>query len=202
MAVPASRVARGTACLVVSLAAAAALAAGALSPADSDRLQRKIDVIREHDLTGQSGPRRTPVSESELNSYLTYGLAGTLPDGVTEPFVQIEATGRLSARAVVDLTVVNAGRSSGRFDPLSLLSGKLPVAVVGMLTARAGEARITLESTTISGAPVPEFLLQALVSYYTRSPEHPDGISIGEPFALPSGIREIQFGRGAAVIVQ
>jgi len=50
--------------------------------------------------------------------------------------------------------------------------------------------------------PVPKFLLQQIVSYYSRSPEFPNGINIDDPFALPARIREIQVQRGQAIIVQ
>jgi len=146
---------------------------------------------------------RTTVSEAEVNSYLKYALAEEFPVGVTEPYVTIEGAGRLSGQAVVDLNRVRAERSSGRLlDPLSLLGGTAPVAAVGVLRARGGMARLELESTTISGVPVPKFLLQALVSFYSRSPEDPDGLSLDDSFPLPAGIREIEVGKGEAVVIQ
>ena len=41
-----------------------------------------------------------------------------------------------------------------------------------------------------------------MVSYYSRSPKNPQGVSIDGAFALPAAIRQIDVGAGQAVIVQ
>jgi hypothetical protein len=170
----------------------------------SDQLQRKITLINENARAKQPLRKRTAVTEAEVNSYLKYGMAGELPTGVTEPYVGIEGGGRLSGRAVVDLNQVRAERSSGRWlDPLSYLGGKAPVTAVGVLRTSQGTAKLELESTTISGVVVPKMLLQALVSYYSRSAEDPDGFGLDDSFQLPAGIKEIEVGKkGEAVVVQ
>jgi hypothetical protein len=170
----------------------------------SDQLQRKITLISENARAKQPVRKRTAVTEAEVNSYLKYGMAGELPTGVTEPYVGIEGGGRLSGRAVVDLNHVRAERSSGRWlDPLSYLGGKAPVTAVGVLRTSQGTAKLELESTTISGVVVPKMLLQALVSYYSRSAEDPDGFGLDDSFQLPAGIKEIEVGKkGEAVVVQ
>ena len=43
---------------------------------------------------------------------------------------------------------------------------------------------------------VPKTVLQELVSYYSRTPENPDGINMDDPFELPARIREIRVGTG------
>jgi hypothetical protein len=170
----------------------------------SDQLQKKITLINENGRAKHPAARRTAVSEAEVNSYLKYEMATELPTGVTDPYVTIEGDGRLSGRAIVDLNRVKAERSSGRWlDPLSYLGGKAPVAAVGVLRTSQGMAQLELESTTISGVVVPKMLLQALVSYYSRSPENPDGISLDDSFQLPAGIREIEVAKkGEAVVIQ
>ena len=50
--------------------------------------------------------------------------------------------------------------------------------------------------------PVPKSLLQELVSYYSRTADTPEGVSIDKPFELPANIREVQIQRGAATIIQ
>ncbi|HEY7442519.1 MAG TPA: hypothetical protein VH701_08885 [Vicinamibacterales bacterium] len=170
----------------------------------SDQLQKKITLINENARAKQPLRKRTAVTEAEVNSYLKYAMAGELPTGVTEPQVTIEGGGRLSGRAVVDLSQVKAERSSGRWlDPLSYLGGKAPVTAVGVLRTSQGTAKLELESTTISGVVVPKMLLQALVSYYSRSAEDPDGFGLDDSFQLPAGIKEIEVGKkGEAVVVQ
>jgi hypothetical protein len=44
--------------------------------------------------------------------------------------------------------------------------------------------------------------LQELVSYYSRTPEMPDGISLDKPFVLPAAIQTVETRRGAATVVQ
>ena len=50
--------------------------------------------------------------------------------------------------------------------------------------------------------PLPKSFLQEVVSYYSRTADHPQGVKIDDPFALPAAIRQIDVGAGQAVIVQ
>ena len=197
------RAGRGVGWVLLCVMGAGLGAGAAVSKRDSERLQEKITLVNENGRAKRPVSLRTPVTEVELNSYLTYALAQELPVGVTNPYVTIGDDGRLSGRAIVDLDRIKTDRSSGRWlDPLAYLGGKAPVTATGALHTSAGTGRLELESTTISGVPVPKFLLQALVSSYTRSAEHPQGISLDDPFELPAGIREIELGKGQAVLVQ
>ena len=83
----------------------AALAPGDIprSRADADQLLRKIAIIATHGLSAQTAPRRTPVTESEVNSFLEFHARGEIPAGVLEPVVTIEEAGHLRGRALVDL---------------------------------------------------------------------------------------------------
>jgi hypothetical protein len=49
---------------------------------------------------------------------------------------------------------------------------------------------------------VPVTVLQELVGYYSRTPERPEGVRLDETFMLPAGIRQVEIGRGQAVVVQ
>jgi len=193
-----------TTALALALVMVAGLRANVpLSKGDSDRLQQKITQINGNARVRRPASLRTAITEAEVNSYLVYALAQELPAGVTDPYVTIEGDGRLSGRAIVDLNQLKAERSSGGWlDPLAYLGGKAPVTAAGALYTTRGTARLVLDSATISGVAVPKFLLQALVGHYTRTPENPDGISLDGPFTLPAGIREIELGKGQAVVVQ
>jgi len=174
-----------------------------VSRADALQLKQKVAAIT---LIGErpvKQPRRTTVTENEVNAYLIYDAAHDLPPGVVDPSVSILGTGRLSGRAVVDLDAVRkSSNPTSMLDPMNFLSGRLPITAVGVLTTNNGVGRFQLESATISSVPVPKLLLQQIVSYYTRTPENPAGIAIDDPFALPARIREIQVQRGQAIIVQ
>jgi len=109
----------------------------------------------------------------------------------------------LSGRAVVDLDAVRRqSPPTSLLDPRNLLIGRLPVTAIGVLTTGNGVARLSLESVAIGGLPMPKFVLQEIVSYYSRSAEKPAGISLDDSFDLPSNIREIQVDRGQAIIIQ
>jgi hypothetical protein len=83
------------------------------------------------------------------------------------------------------------------------LSGRLPVTATGVLRTRDGQAWLDLQTIRISGLPVPKRLLQELVTYYSRTPEMPEGLNLDDPFPLPARIREIDVQRPhEAVIVQ
>ena len=49
---------------------------------------------------------------------------------------------------------------------------------------------------------MPKAVLQEILSYYSRSPERPEGLSLDDPIILPSNIREIQVDRGQAIVIQ
>jgi hypothetical protein len=171
--------------------------------ADADQLLRKIAVIATHGLAAQSKPLRTPVTESEVNSFLEFHARNEIPAGVLEPVVTIEEAGRLRGRALVDLDEVKKAQAgSGGFGVLSMLSGRVPVEAVGTLNTTNGVAQFHLEQTLVSGVPVPKALLQQVVSYYSRTPENPEGIDLEAPFPLPVNIRQIETLRGQAIIVQ
>ena len=196
-------------CLMFACAAVAGSGAPALradasyTRAEADAMQRKIDRIA---ALPQGAGRRatmTPFSEREVNAYLRFQLKETIPSGITEPVITIVGDGRVSGQAVVDLDAVSkANRSTSWFDPMRLLTGRLPVTAAGMLETRDGSGRFVLESAAISGVPIPKSVLQRVVSYYSTTPEDPDGIGLDDAFALPAQIVEIRVQPGQALVVQ
>ena len=146
---------------------------------------------------------RTTVTENEMNAYLTLDAVKDLPTGVVDASVAILGPGRLSARAVVDLDAVRRqSPPKSLLDPRNLLFGRLPVTATGVLTTANGLARLSLESVAIGGLPMPKAVLQEILSYYSRTAQKPDGISLDDPFALPANIREIRVDRGHAIVIQ
>ena len=136
-----------------------------VSKADAVRLREKVATIEQHaSLVPQPGARApqpagrsTVVSEREVNSYLAFEAGPQIPVGITGPRIAILGDRRLAATALVDLDAVRAHhKSSGWFDPVNLLSGRLPVAVSGRLQTADGVARFDLESASISNVPDPE----------------------------------------------
>jgi hypothetical protein len=165
--------------------------------------QKKLEQILLNSESRSDRARETAVTEGEVNSYLRFSAGDQVPVGVTEPSIAIAGQGRLNGRAIVDLDVVRRKRSSGGlFDPMSYLTGRLPITAVGVLETHDGRGKFTLETAAISGVPIPKGFLQEIVAYYSRSADFPNGINIDDPFDLPAEIRKIEVQPGRATIVQ
>lgn len=170
---------------------------------EADGMQVKLRLIVAR---GEQCPctRRlsTTVTEGEVNSYLRHHAAGDLPEGVVDPHVTIIGSGRVAGRATVDLDRVRTSRQRGWLDPAGYLMGKLPVTATGILHTQNGKGRFELQEATVGGVTVPKIVLQELLSYYSRSDEDPDGLSLDEVFELPAKIQEIQIGKTVAYVIQ
>jgi hypothetical protein len=194
---------RGQVALTVIVAAATLFADSRVSKRDAELLKQKVATIAALGARPVTDARRTTLTENELNAYLAYDAREDLPSGVVEPSVTILGTGRVTGRAVVDLDEVRKSRSAtSLLDPVSYLTGRLPITATGTLRTSNGIGQFQLESAAVGSAPVPKMILQEIVSYYSRSPQKPAGIGLDDPFALPARIREIQVERGQAIIVQ
>ena len=180
------------------------LEAAALSKQEADLFSRKLaQIVVQGDAAQKPGNRRTPVTETELNSWFTYSAKPLLPAGVSDPRITMIGNGKVTGQAVVDLDAIAKRKASGgTFDIWNLVGGKVPVNIAGILRTKDGIGSFDLESADVSGLPLPKSFLQEVVSYYSRTADHPQGVKIDDPFALPASIRQIDVGAGQAVIVQ
>ncbi|HLG56272.1 MAG TPA: hypothetical protein VI485_13135 [Vicinamibacterales bacterium] len=191
--------------LVALTLGAAVMTAAAVSPQQADAFARKVAIITQQGTLAPRavGARRTPVTESEVNSWFAYRAQPLLPQGMREPQVTIIGEGKVSGTATLDLEAVGKSRrTGGLIDPWALLGGQLPVTVTGVLHTQNGQGRFELQQAAVSGVPIPKTLLQELVSYYSRTAEDPSGVNLDEAFNLPANIRQIEVGQGQAVVVQ
>jgi hypothetical protein len=175
------------------------------SRAEGDRFNAKLTRIVSLGNTPRASRRAaqsTVVSDVEVTSYLRYHARDQVPTGIVEPVLTALGEGIVSGRAIVDLDAVRTQKQRGWLDPAGYLTGKLPLTVRGRLTTAEGVGRFSLESAELSGVTVPKSLIQELLSYYSATPDDPDGINMDDPFELPSQIREIRVAPGAATIVQ
>jgi len=199
-----------TAFVAAVAVSAATLDGAAVSRQQADAFATKIDAIEKHAERAGAKPRgttaalrRTPVSESEINSWFTYRAAPVLPEGLTQPSLSIGGNGRLTGTATVDLDAISRSRASGRtFDIWNLLGGRVPVTIAGVVRTRDGRARFELEDASIRGFTVPRLVVQELVAYFSRTPDHPEGHRLDDEFELPANIDRIETSPGAAVVVQ
>lgn len=174
-----------------------------VSQQQADAFQQKVAHIVQQAESKSPSPRQTVVTEGEVNSYLRFKAGSQLPTGVTDPSVGILGEGKLNGRAVVDLDVIRQKKGTGGwFDPVSYLTGRLPVTASGTLYTQDGKGRFELASAEVSGLPIPKTFLQELVYYYTRTPDNPNGINIDQPFELPAEIQRIDVEKGRATVIQ
>jgi hypothetical protein len=192
----------GSACVVAVVLACVSLDGATTSRQQADTFERKVSQITDPRPAG-AAPRRTTVTEDEVNSWFTYKGPPVMPAGIADPRVAIVGAGRVSGQAMMDFDAIGKRRASGGWlDPWALLGGRLPVVVTGTLQTSQGMGRFALESATIGGIPVPKLVIQELVGIYSRTPERPRGVSLDDPFPLPAAIRQIEVGRGEAIVVQ
>lgn len=186
------------------LLAIAPMTAAEVSRQQAEVFARKLgEIAKPNPPAIEPGMRRTPITEAELNSWFAYAAQPLLPAGVAAPEVTILGEGKVQGTATVDLEAIGRRRSSGGLlDPWSMLGGRVPVTVRGTLHTQEGRGRFELESADVSGVPVPPFLLQEMVSFYSRSETRPNGIKLDDPFNLPANIQKIEVGQGRAVVVQ
>lgn len=175
-----------------------------LSRQDAARFQAKLAQIEKNAAAPRTSTaaKTTPVTDSEVNSYLKFLAGSQVPVGIIDPTLHAAGNGRVTGRATVDLDAVRTQKKRAWTDPLGYLMGRLPVTAAGTLTTGDGVGRFMLESAQISGVTIPKSLLQELVSYYSRTADSPAGINMDQPFKLPAAIREIRIGLGTAAIVQ
>jgi hypothetical protein len=180
-------------------------AQGRITKADGDRFQGKLGRIVALGNTPRGRARAaqsTVVSDAEVNSYLRFHAQEQIPVGVVDPVINAHGNGMVSGRAIVDLDAVRKQKQRGWLDPMGYLTGRMPLTARGRLTTKDGMGRFELESAELSGVSIPKTVLQELLTYYSRTPEDPDGINMDHPFELPAQIREIRVAPGAATIVQ
>jgi hypothetical protein len=182
--------------------AVASLEAGNVTRQNADAFAKKVALIRQQSESGTRAARRTAFTQDEVNSWFAYQSDPYMPNGILSPEVTIVGQGRVSGNAVVDLEVVAKRRSGGSLSPWNLVGGRVPVTVTGILHTRDGMGRFEVQSAEVSGLPVPAAFLQELVSYYSRTPERPQGVRLDDIFPLPARIRQIEVGTGQAVVVQ
>jgi hypothetical protein len=191
--------------LIAALAIVPAWAQARLTKQDADRFEAKLGKIVVQGKTAalkSAQARSTPITDLELNSYLAFNAKDQVPTGILEPTLNALGDGRVSGRAIVDLDAVRNQKQRGWLDPVGYLSGRLPVTAAGKLTTKDGQGQFQLDSAEISGMTVPKAVLQELLTYYSKSPENPNGISMEAPFELPARIREIRVGAGTSTVVQ
>ena len=183
----------------------AAVGAQEATRADAVNMQKKLAAIAEHAAhTSPTGhaPVRTAFTDREVNAYFKFDGREFLPEGLVDPEITIEDHGRVHAKAVVDLDAALQPQKRSFFDPLAWLRGRTSVTASGVVRAAGGQGVLQLQTATLGGVTIPKSLLQQLVTYYTKTPDSPEGFNLDSPFELPSGIQAVETSRGLATVLQ
>ncbi len=173
---------------------------------DAASMQRKLLAIAarsEQKASQRPTPLRTTITDREVNAYFKVNATEVVPAGIIDPQLSIDEGGRVRAKALVDLQAAVKPRQRSWLDPLAWVPpGQIEVTAAGVLQTVEGKGRLAIESATVGGVPVGTSVLQELVAYYSRTPEHPAGVNLDEPFELPANIRAVETRRGTAIVVQ
>jgi hypothetical protein len=171
-----------------------------LSWEEADTVARTLRRIDRRLRTGRPASEETiVVTERQLNSFVNLTLAEQIPAEVSGLELHLGA-GRLGASAVVDLDRLRAKLpEGGPYAMLSMLSGTVPVELLGRVESAEGQIRIDLEEASIGGVGLPPSLLAQIVSFATRNENRPDGIDIAAPVALPWTARRVRVEPGRAL---
>lgn len=190
---------------VAALSTAPARATQELTRKDASSMEQKLVAIATRGsvpVVANHAPVRTTFTEQEVNALFQYSQLVQMPAGVVNPRLSIADGGLLTGRAIVDLDAIRKSKERSMLDPLSYVTGSVEVTAIGTLKTANGQGTFDLQSATLGGISIPKSLLQELVSYYSRTPDTPNGFSLDKPFVLPAAIQAVETRRGAATVVQ
>jgi hypothetical protein len=164
-----------------------------LSWEEADTVARHLRRIGRRLRSGRPASKDTiVVTEGELNSFVNLSLAEKIPPELSDLEFQLDRD-HLGARALLDLDRLREKLpEGGPTSFLSMLSGTVPVELLGRLESDEGLARVDLETVLIGGVNLPPSLLAQIVSFATRTEDHPEGLDIGAPVALPWTAKSIR----------
>ena len=184
--------------LALLLAGPPAAADAALSLEQADALERKLAAVVDGPARRKAAP--LTVTEDELNSFVAFKLRSKLPPEVSDLRLQLDRD-RLTANALVDFDRLKGKLPPmGPFNPLSLLSGRVPAELSGRVPNDDGFGTLELQDARLGSLPIPVTMIEQAVARSTRSADQPDGVDLHAPFRLPYGIRRVRFQPGRAVV--
>lgn len=183
--------------LLTLLAAFAAFAASNKISPELASMNRKIAHLEANSRTAHPSPAPTVMSEAEINAYLASDEV-QYPAGVKS--VHLTGSQRtVSGTAKVDFDQVRAGIHSSN-PLLSIFSGVHNVDVDAHAYGRGGQGYVHVDSVSLDGIEVPQFVLQLFIEKYIQ-PKHPE-LGIDSRFKLPDRIDSAVVGQHQVTLVQ
>jgi hypothetical protein len=167
------------------------------APTPADSAQQKLDYIHRNGQKPHPDPGPTQLTEAEANAYLASGRV-KMPAGVRSVHLTGEP-GAIIANCRIDFDQVKAGR--GNSNPLlHLFSGEHGVVVQADASGFNYEGHVHVNSVSIDGVEVPQFVLELFVEKYV-TPKYP-GVGLDSTFRLPDKIETATVGSRELTVIQ
>lgn len=185
--------------LIVSIVfmALTARAANQHSSPELTSADRKIAQLEANGRAAHPNPKPTVLTEAEINAYLASDEV-QFPSGVES--VRLSGTDEaISGAAKVDFDKVREGAHSSN-PLLSIFSGVHDVQAETRAYGRGGQGYVHVESVSLDGVEVPQFVLRLFVEKYISS-RYPN-IGIDSQFKLPDRIDRAVVGEHQVTLVQ
>jgi len=192
---PALRTAGLALCLGLGVLGATPLAAAEISPEASSSALEKLQLLADGDLDSGS---TIELSEVELNSFLRFDAAASVPEGIEDLELDLRSGGAL-VTAQVDLA--KAGGSRQSLPPVMrlLLQGARRVKADVDYSASGGYATAKLVSLTVEEIEMTGTLLEWFVE--TLAPPDIRPYLTGERIALQAGVAAVRLEPGRGLVV-
>jgi hypothetical protein len=168
-----------------------------VNPALVAALEKKVQHLQSN--ADRKPPDSTPTefSEAEINAYFASGNID-LPAGVQSVALQ-EQPGIVIGTSRVDFDQLKAGKNS--YNPLlSVFSGMHDVIVTAHAYGAHGEGFVHVDSVSIDGVEVPQFVLELFVQKYLKQ-KYPN-VGIDSRFALPARVDTATVGLHKVAVIQ
>jgi len=159
--------------------------------------ERKLEHVQSNGAQQRPDPAPTEFSEQEINAYFASGNV-KLPTGVQSVVFQ-EQSGMIVGTSRVDFDQLKAGKNS--YNPLlSIFSGLHEVVVTTHAYGARGEGLVHVDSVSLDGVEVPQFVLELFVEKYLK-PKYPN-VGLDSRFALPARVDAATIGLHRVSITQ
>jgi hypothetical protein len=160
-------------------------------------MEKKLRNIEANGKLAHPVSAPTTFTEQEANSYLASDKV-KLPAGVQSVKLQGEP-GIITGEAQVDFDRIREGAHSSN-PLLSIFSGVHDVVVIAHAHGRDGKGYVDVDSISLDGVAIPEFVLELFVEKLLQ-PKYPQ-IGLDSQFALPDRIDTAAVGLHQLIVIQ
>ncbi|MBL8212627.1 MAG: hypothetical protein JNK87_18075 [Bryobacterales bacterium] len=155
-----------------------------------DRLstQEKLDLIEAEKIPPGT---KLDFTEKEMNTFVSEKAKVKVKQGIRDTNLIIEAGGRVTGTALVDLAKMRQAQGADLGWLMSwILEGERPIKVIGKLSSSNGSGRVDLERVEIGGVAIKGRALEMLIRTFV-TPLYPQA-KIGQSFELGYNMERIE----------